>query len=110
MEKERIIYDKAIRDKIPEIIEATGKRATVEVVDKQTFNRYLEDKLSEELAEYLEEGHIEELADLVEVIYGLLELNSVTLEEFESIRAKKAEVRGGFSKRLVLKEVSDQEA
>ncbi|HBN85773.1 MAG TPA: phosphoribosyl-ATP pyrophosphohydrolase [Clostridiales bacterium] len=109
MEKEKIIYDKAIRDKIPEIIEATGKRATVEVADKQTFNRYLEEKLGEELEEYLKEGHIEELADLVEVIYGLLELNGVTIEEFEAIRIKKAEVRGGFSKRLVLKEVSDRE-
>lgn len=109
MEKKRISYDKAIRDKIPDIIQGTGKTAKVVTADRESFTRYLEDKLSEELEEYKKEGNVEELADLVEVIYGLLELKGVCIEEFEKIRVKKAQERGTFSKRLILKEVVDKE-
>lgn len=106
MKQERIIpYDKAIRDKIPEIIKATGKTPVVETVDPEVFARYLNEKLEEELNEYRKEGSIEELADLVEVVYGLLHLKGITVQEFEVIRTEKAKKRGGFEKRLVLKKV-----
>ncbi len=106
MEKINVIqYDKAIRDKIPEIIEASGNKATVEIVDQVTFIKYLDAKLGEELKEYLEDGNVEELADLVETVYAILACKGVSMEKFEKIRFAKAEKRGGFVKRLVLKEV-----
>lgn len=49
-----IKYDKLIRDKIPEIIEATGNKAVVEVLDSDNLQKYLNIKLEEELKEYLE--------------------------------------------------------
>lgn len=98
-------YDKLIRDKIPEIIEAKGSKAIVEILDKDNFLKYLNTKLGEELKEYLEDGSVEELADLVEVIYALLDCKGVSLEEFEKIRLAKVEERGAFKKRLFLKEI-----
>lgn len=100
-----IKYDKLIRDRIPEIIEAAGCKAVVETLDEDSFQKYLNMKLREEMEEYLKEGSIEELADLVEVIYAILDSKGVSLEEFERIRAAKADERGAFKKRLLLKEV-----
>jgi predicted house-cleaning noncanonical NTP pyrophosphatase (MazG superfamily) len=102
---ESIKYDKLIRDRIPEIIELKGKKAVVEVLDDDSYVRYLDKKLGEELEEYLESGSVEELADLVEVIYALLDAKEISFEEFEKMRLAKAGERGAFRKKLLLKEV-----
>ena len=100
-----IEYDKLIRDRIPEIIEKSGKRCIVEVMDRETYIRYLDRKLNEELADYLEDRSLEELADLLEVIYAAAAAQGCNADELESIRKEKAEKRGGFEKRLRLKGV-----
>lgn len=108
MEKGHSIkYDKLIRDKIPEFIEAkNSSKAIVEVLDGERYQKYLDMKLGEELKEYLEDGSVEELADLVEVVYALLDCKGVSREEFEKIRMGKVEERGAFKKRPLLKEVT----
>lgn len=100
-----IKYDKLIRDKIPEIIESKGSKAITQVLDENSYQKYLDMKLGEELKEYLEDSSVEELADLVEVVYALLDNKGVSIEEFERIRISKVEKRGAFKKRLLLKEV-----
>lgn len=102
-------YNKLIRDKIPQIIEQTGKHAHIEVLDEYEYKRFLEDKLEEELDEYLESGNIEELADLVEVVHALLKCKNISIETFEKMRKQKAEDRGVFDKRFLLKEVLEEE-
>jgi predicted house-cleaning noncanonical NTP pyrophosphatase (MazG superfamily) len=101
----RIKYDKAIRDKIPELIESKGKKAIVREVSDEAFIEYLNRKLVEELEEYYDSDNVEELADLVEVVYGLLDLKGISIEEFERIRIEKVKERGVFSKNMVLLEV-----
>ncbi|HZK83860.1 MAG TPA: hypothetical protein VFC58_04115 [Desulfosporosinus sp.] len=61
--------------------------------------------MGEELQEYLESVSIEELADLVEVVYAILEHKDVSLQEFEVIRKQKVSDRGAFKEKLLLKEV-----
>lgn len=102
-----IEYDKLIRDKIPEIIEQSGKKSIVEVMDNDTYIEYLEQKLNEELAEYQQDKSIEELADLLEVIYAVVAARGYSVEELERIRLEKAEKRGAFEKKLLLKSVSE---
>ena len=102
-----IEYDKLIRDKIPEIIEGTGKKCIVEVMDDDTYLDYLDQKLNEELAEYQADKSLEELADLLEVMYAVVEARGYSIEELESVRKAKAEKRGGFKKKLCLKGVID---
>jgi len=65
----------------------------------------LDAKLDEELAEYHKDQNIEELADLLEVIHAAAIARGYTLEDLEQIRAEKAAKRGGFEKRILLKEV-----
>lgn len=65
----------------------------------------LEQKLNEELAEYQESKSLEELADLLEVIHAVVKARGWTLKELERVRKDKAAKRGGFEKKILLKEV-----
>ena len=102
-----IVYDKLIRDKIPEIIEQSGKKCIIEVMDNDTYIEYLDQKLNEELAEYQQDKSIEELADLLEVMYAVVVARGYSVAELERIRLEKSEKRGAFEKRLLLKSVSE---
>ena len=95
-------YNKAIRDKIPEIIHKDGHSCNVETLSDEKFLEHLEKKLSEEVAEYQNDKNSEELADILEVIYRIAQLKGVSKEELEKIRIKKSEERGGFEKNLFL--------
>ena len=96
------IYNKAIRDKIPEIIEESGKNCNVKKLTDSEFLVQLEKKLVEELEEYQESKNVEELADILEVIYRISELKGVVSDELDKIRQKKAEQRGKFDDNLFL--------
>ncbi len=95
-------YNKAIRDKIPEIIKQTGNQCDVKTLSNEEFLENLEEKLSEEVAEYQNDKNPEELADVLEVIYRIVELKGISKEELDEIRTKKKEERGSFSKNLFL--------
>ena len=100
-------YNKLVRDKIPEIIESSGRPCTIEILSEDDYIRFLDQKLDEELAEYHKDQNVEELADLMEVIRAAAVARGYTIEFLENIRAKKAEERGGFEKRILLKEVQE---
>lgn len=99
-------YHKLVRDRIPEIIESDGKTCVCETLSDEDYLSLLDQKLDEELAEYQESKSLEELADLLEVIQAVVKARGWTLEELEHVRANKAAKRGGFDKKILLKEVS----
>ena len=99
-------YNKAIRDKIPEIIQKDGHSCNVKTLSDEKFLEHLEKKLSEEVTEYQNDKNPEELADILEVIYRVAQLRGVSKEELEKIRIKKSEDRGGFDKNLFLIDTS----
>ena len=101
------IYNKLVRDRIPEIIESSGRSCTIELLSDEDYLRMLEIKLDEELAEFHQDQNLEELADLLEVIQAVVIARGSSLEELERIRAEKAQKRGGFEKRILLKEVQE---
>ena len=97
-----IKYNKAIRDKIPEIIAESGKKYNLKQLDEESFLAEIEKKLIEEVNEYGESKDVEELADLLEVIYRISELRGVNSDELDKIRIDKAEKRGKFASNLFL--------
>lgn len=103
------IYDKLVRDKIPEIIMKSGKTCLMEVLDNDKYVDLLDKKLFEEMLEYHQDKSIEELADIVEVIYAIAKSRGLSVEEFEKIRNKKADEKGGFDKKILLKSVTYEE-
>ena len=98
-------YHKLVRDRIPEIIEIDGKKCDCETLSDENYISLLDQKLNEELAEYQESKCLEELADLLEVMQAVVKARGWTMEQLESLRAEKAAKRGGFEKKLLLKEV-----
>lgn len=104
-------YNKLVRDRIPEIIEATGKTFTTSILTEEEYLIELKKKSFEELKEYHEaesrENAIEELADLMEVVHAFAKYHSTTLNEIEVIRREKAEKRGAFDNKIFLVEVED---
>lgn len=100
-----IKYNKLVRDRIPEIIEASGKSCVTEILSDEDYLKMLDAKLDEELAEYHKDQNVEELAYLLEVIRACAVARGSSVEELELVRAEKAAKRGGFEKRLLLKEV-----
>ena len=101
-------YRKIVRDRIPEIIEKSGKRAEYEQVSREEALAGLEEKLTEETREYLESRDLEEMADILEVLHGILRLRNVSMEEVEEIRLRKKAERGGFENRIRLLRVTDE--
>ena len=104
------IYNKLIRDKIPEIIKTAGKQSVVEVMSEEEYLEALDCKLEEELAEYQADKSLEELADLLEVIYAVAVARGYSIEKLEVLRKEKAEKRGGFEMRLRLKGVIESDS
>lgn len=100
-------YNKLVRDRIPEIIEASGKICTVETLTDEEYIAMLDAKLTEELAEYQGSKSIEELADLLEVMGAVVKARGYSWDELTEVRKKKREARGGFEKKLLLKEVCE---
>lgn len=97
-------YDKLVRDKIIEIIEAKGGKALYHAATDEEYGEKLKEKLLEEVAEFLEAENIEEMADIFEVIDALLELKGWKYEEIADIQKKKRDERGGFERRIILEE------
>lgn len=99
------VYNKLVRDKIPEIIEQDGKKCTVRVLNDEEYLKALDTKMDEEPAEYHKDQNVEELADLLEVLYAAAEARGFTVEELERIRHEKVERRGVFHKKIYLETV-----
>lgn len=100
-----------IRDRIPEIIESKGKKHKTRILDHEEYVAELKKKLKEELEEYHSAPSnmksLEELADLLEIIYTLGTIHGGTPKKLEEIRVKKAMDRGAFNSKLFLVEVID---
>ena len=101
-------YNKLVRDNIPAIIKAKGAACETEILSDADYLRLLDAKLDEELAEYRQDQSIEELADLLEVIYACAKARGYTVAELEAVRAEKAAKRGGFDRKVLLKTVTEE--
>lgn len=102
-----IIHNKLVRDRIPEIIEGSGKTCATRILPQEEYLAALDTKLTEELAEYQADKSMEELADLLEVMMAVAEARGHSFAEVEAIRRAKAEKRGGFRERIFLESVTD---
>lgn len=99
------VYNKLVRDKIPAVIEASGKKFDIRKADKEEHYKLLETKLKEEVNEFLEDKNLEELADVMEVLFGLAENMGYSEEDLMKKRLEKREERGGFKEGIVLEKV-----
>ena len=94
-------HAKLVRDRIPELIHASGAEPRTRVATRQEFRGLLRDKLVEEAEEFLASEDPEELADILEVVLALAADLGVDRDQLEKLRAAKAFERGAFTERIV---------
>ncbi|MCL2134503.1 MAG: nucleoside triphosphate pyrophosphohydrolase [Candidatus Bathyarchaeota archaeon] len=102
-------YNKLVRDKVPQIIKQDNRIPVTRVLSDSDYLDELNKKLREELEEYLIDGNIEEIADILEVILGILEVKGVQYDEIDKIRIQKVLDRGAFNQRIFLEKVLDKD-
>ena len=97
-----MIYNKLVRDKIPQIIREQGEVPNYRILDQEEYINCLEQKLDEEFGEYHRDRNAEELADILEVLFALADSLGCSREELMEIYQRKHDARGGFTDRIFL--------
>lgn len=98
-------YNKLVRDKVPTILNEEGKEYGVEILSREKIFALLEEKLQEEVNEFLKYKSLENLAEIAEVLFGLSYALGYSEEDLLKVRNKKNEERGGYKDGIVLKSV-----
>ncbi len=102
------VHKKLVRDKIPEIIKASNAVAMTRLLSDDEYRKELLKKLVEEANELLEsDGSLDERADVAEVLRAIDTLFGYGTDVVEQARAKKAQERGGFDKRIFLESTEE---
>lgn len=106
------VYNKLVRDYIPEIIEQSGKSYKTKVLIEEAYVEALKRKLQEEVTEYSDtktnREAVEELGDILEIIHALAAQHGSSIEEVNEKRLEKARSRGAFDNRILLIDVEDK--
>lgn len=104
------VFNKLVRDKIPEIIEKSGGEPFTVILSPDEYSKCLNDKLLEECNELINATNnlskTEELADVLEVIYSIAKFSGISLKNLEEIRKNKKSKNGGFESRIFLKYIN----
>lgn len=107
----KYVYNKLVRDKIPEEINKNGDRkANYRILENEEYLKELDKKLFEEAHEFIEEHSFKELADLIEVVSAIMKANNISLEDVEKARKIKSEKKGKFENRIYLIDVEQDYA
>lgn len=106
------VYNKLVRDKILEIIEADGLQYNARILEPKELLVEVKAKMIEEAKEFhgtdnVQES-IEELADILELVHTAINALDVSYDELEAIREQKKAKRGGFEKAIYLIDVEDK--
>ena len=94
------VMGKLVRDKIPEIIKNDGKTPIIEILSNEDYLKELDKKLNEEVAEYQADKSIDEMADVLEVLFAICEARGHSVDELMRARDNKNISRGGFKDKI----------
>ena len=95
-------YHKLVRDNIPAIIRHQGGTPVTRTLDSQEYARCLEEKLREEVEEFLAEPSLQELGDVLEVLEAMARLQGWPSEAVRQAKEDKARRSGAFRHRVFL--------
>lgn len=95
-------FNKLVRDNVPSVIRDQGRKAVVKIATDGEFYERIKLKLVEEAEEFKSHMEEEDLADILEVIHKICELNEIEFESLEKLRIKKRNRLGGFDKKVIL--------
>ncbi len=101
--------EKLVRDKIPQIIEQSGKKCEIKILSEQEFKTALWEKLQEEVEEAIATQTtnelMEELADIYEVIDNILTTYNLDQQIIFQLQQEKRKNKGGFQKKIKVSKI-----
>lgn len=103
----KIVYDKLVRDNIPNILQDKGKDFKFHIADEDEYGTKLYEKLQEEVSELLSYPCVDELADVYEVLAEIADRLGYTPQDIADARIKKNHARGAFKMKYILESVSE---
>lgn len=106
----RYVYNKLVRDKIPENISSSGRKCNYKILNDKDYLQELDNKLFEEAHEFVEEHSVEELADLIEVVSAIMKCRNISLDDVNRARQFKNSKNGSFNDRVFLVDVEQNTA
>lgn len=98
-------YNKLVRDKIPQIIEEKGQIAIIKIANQKEYEKKLNEKLMEEVKEFLKAKNKEEFVDILEVLNAIGAFYEFDKTQVDQLRKEKAMKKGSFQERIILEEV-----
>lgn len=101
----KIIYRKLVRDNIPDICTSNNQTPKYKVLDDNKYKSALKKKLKEETREYIRSEKIEELADILEVVEAIANMQGSSFDDVLKIKESKASKNGKFKKKYFLESV-----
>jgi len=101
------IYNKLVRDKIPEIIKADGREPKTRILDEAEYQTELFKKLLEEVNEVVEAKDdnkelMKEIGDVLEVLNAITKTFSLDSNEILKLKSECQQSRGAFDKKIFL--------
>ena len=106
----KYIYNKLVRDRVPEDINSMeGRKCNFKILNHDEYLKELDKKLFEEANEFIEEHSVEELADLMEVIFAIMKVRNISIEYVESARKIKNSKKGSFNDKIYLIDVEQED-
>ena len=104
-----VVYNKLVRDKIPEIIKNSGQTPVYRKITGDELEAAAKQKLREEVEEFLaSDMDIEEMADIFEVIGLLMDINGWTYDQIGQVQLDKEKRRGSFHNRILLERTEEK--
>ena len=103
--RKKYYHQKLIRDKIPEVIKASGDEGKIRILGEKEYEKELKKKLveeSKEVSEAPKEEILNELADVLELVKSIASHYRISFSKVEKFQEEKREKRGGFKKKLFL--------
>ena len=100
-------YDKMVRDNIPEVLDGQKKKYVIEEIPYRMRSEYIKKKILEEVDEFFETPCVDEAADIFEAFKAMISESGIEYDHVLIAADIKREIKGGFNKKLLLKEISD---
>lgn len=97
------IMEKLVRDKIIKKILENGENPQYRIATDEEFLWFLFHKLQEETLELSQDKNQEEMADVLEVLYAIMDHFWWNMQDIEKIRLQKKEKNGWFELGHILK-------